>query len=294
MPRRASLVLIVVLMLAAGTAAVRPAHAQPATDLPSLALTTADLGGNWRLRNEVRDEDDVVYFATFVRSASSTAPSGSLILGLLHDSRRLVKPVDLLSVTLTAMSRVRELGPGATLSFEYVPPALVGEEPAQARYVLGLGPFSTRGDLLIWRRGPYLVVMDYGTSRDLNVVPFAMQQDAKLVAALDARARADQAAIAATAPASVAGGVAIVAVSGAKPGGMASVTVQAPAGALCTIEHRSATRNLVRADGLETRTVEAGGVTTWSWTVPMDSPAGTATVRVTCDGVSVGAPLPIG
>lgn len=139
--------------------------------------------------------------------------------------------------------------------------------------------------------------MLYATSSDVNVVPYAERQDAKLVRGLESQrtpAGAGRTPSIDTTPAEPGSFVTIEAVTGAEPGGLAGVSVRTNPGASCGIEYRTPLGTLATADGLEPKTADADGRVSWSWRIEPGSERGAGSVRVTCDGRAETAPVRIG
>jgi len=91
-----------------------------------------------------------------------------------------------------------------------------------------------------------------------------------------------------------ASGVTFISVIGARPGGVASATVQTSAGALCSISYVTPAGTKSKAQGLTTTTAGADGTASWSWNIGSSTRPGTGTVMVTCGGASASAPIAIG
>jgi hypothetical protein len=91
-----------------------------------------------------------------------------------------------------------------------------------------------------------------------------------------------------------AAGVAFTAVVGARPGGVASATVQTSAGALCSIAYVTPAGTSSKAQGLGAKTAGGDGVVSWTWNIGSSTRPGTGTVTVGCGGASVSAPIQIG
>jgi hypothetical protein len=85
-----------------------------------------------------------------------------------------------------------------------------------------------------------------------------------------------------------------VSVTGAAPGGTASATVQTGAGALCRIDYLGP-KGVDRFENgaLQPQKAGSNGQASWSWTINQNTPAGTGTVNVTCDGVKISSPITI-
>jgi hypothetical protein len=95
-------------------------------------------------------------------------------------------------------------------------------------------------------------------------------------------------------PPPAASGVTFISVIGARPGGVASASVQTTAGASCSISYVTPAGTKSTAQGLVTKTADADGTASWSWNIGSRTQPGTGTVTVTCGGASASAPIPIG
>ena len=91
-----------------------------------------------------------------------------------------------------------------------------------------------------------------------------------------------------------ASGVTFTSVIGARPGGVASATVQTTAGASCSISYVTPAGTKSKAQGLTTTTASADGTASWSWNIGSTTRPGTGTVTVSCGGASASAPITIG
>jgi hypothetical protein len=88
--------------------------------------------------------------------------------------------------------------------------------------------------------------------------------------------------------------VQLVSVVGGAPRSNASVTVQTRPGAACSIVYVTPAGTTSQAQGLTRKTAGQDGRVSWSWVIGSNTRAGTGSVTVTCDGVSVQAPIRIG
>jgi len=95
-------------------------------------------------------------------------------------------------------------------------------------------------------------------------------------------------------PAPASGGVQIISMSGAAPGGRASITARTTAGAACSITYRTPAGTSSTAQGLTARTADSSGGVAWTWSIGPSTPSGAGSVVVTCDGASDRAPIQIG
>jgi hypothetical protein len=95
-------------------------------------------------------------------------------------------------------------------------------------------------------------------------------------------------------PPPAASGVTFISVIGARPGGVASTSVQTTAGASCSISYVTPAGTTSKAQGLTTTTAGADGMASWSWNIGSTTRPGTGTVTVTCGGASASAPITIG
>jgi hypothetical protein len=91
-----------------------------------------------------------------------------------------------------------------------------------------------------------------------------------------------------------ASGVQITSITSAPPGGRASATVQTAPGASCSISYRTPAGTSSTAQGLATRSADANGMVSWSWSIGPTTRPGTGTVTVTCNGASTSSPIQIG
>jgi hypothetical protein len=89
-------------------------------------------------------------------------------------------------------------------------------------------------------------------------------------------------------------GVTFTRVQGAKPGNVATATVQTAPAAPCTIGYVTPRGTQSEAAGLVPKTADAGGKVSWSWLIGGNTTPGTGTVTVTCNGVSASSPITIG
>jgi hypothetical protein len=94
-------------------------------------------------------------------------------------------------------------------------------------------------------------------------------------------------------PAPANGGVQITSVSGAAPGGRATITAYTAAGASCSIAYRTPAGTISTAQGLTPRTADSNGLVTWSWSIGPSTRPGTGSVTVACSGASVSTPIQI-
>jgi micrococcal nuclease len=88
-------------------------------------------------------------------------------------------------------------------------------------------------------------------------------------------------------------GVQFEAVNGAPPGGRASVSVRAAAGAACSIRYTTPAGNPSTAAGLIAKTADETGAVSWSWVIGTSTRPGTGQVTVTCNGQSASTPITI-
>lgn len=84
------------------------------------------------------------------------------------------------------------------------------------------------------------------------------------------------------APVAPGSGVTITNVTGAEPGGVASVTAQTTPGASCTIRYTTPAQTSSEAEGLGTKTANAAGVVSWSWRISPGTRPGQGSVTVVC------------
>jgi hypothetical protein len=78
--------------------------------------------------------------------------------------------------------------------------------------------------------------------------------------------------------------VEIVSVSGAPPGGLASVVARTSPNATCTLEYVTPSGSASRAVGLALQTADGDGQVSWSWRIGVATRRGAGQVAVTCDG----------
>jgi hypothetical protein len=83
-------------------------------------------------------------------------------------------------------------------------------------------------------------------------------------------------------PPLVANCVKISTVTGAPPGGLASLLARAPPGATCTSNSLTVAAGTFRVHELGSRSADDNGWIYWSWEVHPDTPPGMSTVTVTC------------
>jgi len=96
------------------------------------------------------------------------------------------------------------------------------------------------------------------------------------------------------APPSSASGVTFTSVIGARPGGVASATVQTASGAACSIKYVTPAGTTSKAQGLYPQTAGPDGVASWSWNIGGNTRPGVGSVTATCGGASAAAPITIG
>ena len=89
------------------------------------------------------------------------------------------------------------------------------------------------------------------------------------------------------------GGVVFTAVNGGKPGSYASVSLKAIANTACSISYVTPRGTQSTAKGLDTKTTDANGNVSWSWSIGSSTQPGTGTVRVICGGVTGSTPIVI-
>lgn len=90
------------------------------------------------------------------------------------------------------------------------------------------------------------------------------------------------------------GSVEILAVRGGKPNARADTTVRTAPNAECSITYTTPDGDEGEDAGLTPKTASGNGRVSWSWKISPDTSPGTGTVTVTCDDVSVEAPIVIG
>lgn len=95
-------------------------------------------------------------------------------------------------------------------------------------------------------------------------------------------------------PPSAPGTVQLVSVTGAAPGGRASVTAQTTPGASCSIVYTTPAGTRSTAQGLTTMTADASGSVSWTWDIGASTRPGEGSVVVTCGGASARGVLHIG
>ncbi len=78
------------------------------------------------------------------------------------------------------------------------------------------------------------------------------------------------------------GKVIFVSIESAKPGGYASVTVQASPGAECSIRYVTPHGTISRAKGLENQTADSDGNVTWTWKIGSKTEPGIGSVTAAC------------
>jgi hypothetical protein len=92
----------------------------------------------------------------------------------------------------------------------------------------------------------------------------------------------------------VATGVQITSVTGARPGGRATLAARTTPGAVCSIAYRTPAGTASVAQGLTNRTADASGVVSWFWEIGPSTRPGTGSVVVTCGGGSARSAIQIG
>ncbi len=84
-------------------------------------------------------------------------------------------------------------------------------------------------------------------------------------------------------------------VTGASPGGRASVTVQTSPNAVCVIDYWGPNgRDRYEFGALHVKRADSNGVVSWSWLIAPNTPSGNGTVTVSCDGATASTPIQIG
>jgi hypothetical protein len=89
-------------------------------------------------------------------------------------------------------------------------------------------------------------------------------------------------------------GVQLESVTGAAPGGRASVTAQATPGATCAIVYTTPGGTRSSAQGLTTKTADTSGSVSWAWDIGPTTRPGEGSVVVTCGGASARGIVRIG
>jgi hypothetical protein len=87
--------------------------------------------------------------------------------------------------------------------------------------------------------------------------------------------------------------VELSAVSGATPGGPASVVARTSPGATCAIDYTTPAGSASRAIGLASRQADADGQVAWTWRIGPSTRPGTGQVTVICDGAVASEALPV-
>ncbi len=85
-----------------------------------------------------------------------------------------------------------------------------------------------------------------------------------------------------------------ISIRGAAPGGEASATVHASAGASCAITYITPAGTTSTAQGLAPAVADGEGIASWIWRISASTRAGVGTVTVTCGAGSVTAAITIG
>jgi hypothetical protein len=161
----------------------RGARAQPGVDLVSMAISPAELGPTWSVVDATLNEEGGFLTVSYQREGSSVSAPALLDLLLFWDPNGSI-PTSRVFDTAMEVLATRYLP--FVLTADRVGAARVGQDTIQARTALTLGLNQFLGDLLVWRRGPIIALMLYTVPEDVNVVPIAEQQDAKIAAALAA------------------------------------------------------------------------------------------------------------
>jgi micrococcal nuclease len=100
--------------------------------------------------------------------------------------------------------------------------------------------------------------------------------------------------VAATPVAQTEGEVQITSVTGARPGGLATVVASTTPSASCTIAYRTPAGTNSTAQGLTPRTADSSGTVAWTWSIGPSTQPGTGGVVVTCDGSTARSSIQIG
>lgn len=90
------------------------------------------------------------------------------------------------------------------------------------------------------------------------------------------------------------GGVQLVSVTGAPPGGRASVTAQTTPGASCSIAYTTPAGTRSSAEGLGTKTADPAGNVSWTWVIGRSTRPGDGSVVVTCGAATARGVMHIG
>jgi hypothetical protein len=88
--------------------------------------------------------------------------------------------------------------------------------------------------------------------------------------------------------------VEITSVTGARPGGSATVTAHTTPGAGCSVVYRTPAGTVSTAQGLAARTADASGTVSWTWDIGPATGSGTGRVEVTCGAGTARSPIEIG
>jgi micrococcal nuclease len=90
------------------------------------------------------------------------------------------------------------------------------------------------------------------------------------------------------------GEVAITSVTGARPGGLATVVASTTPSASCSIAYTTPAGTNSTAQGLTSRAADADGTVAWTWSIGPSTQPGTGRVAVTCDGSTARSSIQIG
>jgi hypothetical protein len=89
-------------------------------------------------------------------------------------------------------------------------------------------------------------------------------------------------------------GVQIASVSGAKPGGLATVVASTTPGASCSISYTTPAGTNSTAQGLSPKTADSSGTVSWTWSIGRSTQRGTGSVVVNCGDSSAQSSIQIG
>jgi micrococcal nuclease len=90
------------------------------------------------------------------------------------------------------------------------------------------------------------------------------------------------------------GGVQIASVTGARPGGLATVVANTTPGVSCSISYTTPAGTASMAQGLTPKTADSSGVVSWTWSIGRSTQRGSGNVVVNCAGASAQSAIQIG
>jgi len=196
MPRLSIGMVAAVLAIAVGLLAGSSATAQPATQMmtavqvgapPDLApalLTPTDLDGTWSVWLLDHRDDGC---GVAVRLVLPPATDWDVFVFLFYDPSRDAAAFDLLQLGLDELHWAPSDGPPWDLSVTGGAAPPLTEETARARATVRRDSDVLYADIITWRRGAMAALVMTLADTEVDALPYAERQDAKLAAFLDAQ-----------------------------------------------------------------------------------------------------------